>query len=124
MKKPSDEQGQAIIESIFMLSVSLGLLFFLICYTLVGISKRIVQWGCFRAARTLLPYKQDPRFCGDDPGKAEQEARTILNAIPFEKGEPLIQSQSTPREVTIEISQPIRLLGRTYELHEKFSLAR
>lgn len=124
MKPTNNEQGQAMIESIFMLSVSLGLLFFLICHTFIGISKRIVQWGCFRAARTLLPFGVDPRFRGDDLEKAEKEARAILKTIPFPKGEPLIRTQSTDREVTIEISQPILLLGKTYELHEKFSLAR
>jgi len=129
----NERAGQALVESIFTLFMSMALIFFLITYALVGISKRIVQWGCFRAARTLLPFENET-----SPSRiheARQEALSILRQIPFQKMEPNIQFQGIPRahrrwgsrddgEVTVEISQTIYLLGKAYELHEKFSMAR
>lgn len=115
--------GQALIEAIFTLLVSIGLTLFMIEYALIGISKRIVQWGCFRAARTLLPYgKETPVLTL----QAENEARTVLRLIPFKRGEPVIRSHSSSNgvEVSMEITQTIYLIGKGYELHEKFSLAR
>ncbi len=128
MKLPNkrSRSGQALIEAIFTLLISIGLALFMIEYALIGISKRIVQWGCFRGARTLLPYGEETPLLTQ---KAQNEARTVLRLIPFKRGEPLIQSYSSSNgtEVTVEITQTIFVTGVTgkgYELHEKFSLAR
>jgi hypothetical protein len=120
---PNRGSGQALIEAVFTLLISIGLALFMIEYALIGISKRIVQWGCFRGARTLLPYGEETPLLTE---KAHHEVQTALRLIPFKKGEPVIRSHSSSNgaEVTVEIAQTIYLIGKDYELHEKFSLAR
>lgn len=121
--RSASRSGQALIEAVFTLFISIGLTLFMIEYTLIGISKRIVQWGCFRAARTLLPYGEETPLL---TRQAEKEAQTVLRLIPFKKGIPVIRSHSSSMgaEVSVEIIQTITLIGKDYELHEKFSLAR
>ncbi|MEK7791043.1 MAG: hypothetical protein AAB309_05410 [Deltaproteobacteria bacterium] len=117
LRNNSSRSGQALIEAIFTLLISIGLALFMIEYALIGISKRIVQWGCFRAARTLLPYGEETPVLTQ---QAENEARTVLRLIPFKRGEPVIRSHSSSMgaEVSIEITQTITLIGKGYAVDQ------
>lgn len=114
-------EGQALIESLFILPLFLALLFFAIQISFVAISKRLVTWACFTLARELLPLSPP-----DTPPKsmAYNSAYRILSKIPFKKMPPLIHAHDFKTEVSVTISQTIYLWNIPYDLKNKITLYR
>lgn len=118
MNPLANNQGQGLVETVLLIPIFLGLLFFAIEYSFVHISKRITTWGCYHLARSLLPVEKR------NEKQAYQEAITILEKIPFRKKVPLFNVHSVEKEVTVEVIQTISLLGRSYDIKEKVTLYR
>ena len=114
-------QGQALIESLFILPLFLALLFFAIQISFVTISKRVVTWACFTLARELLPLSSP-----HTPPKPMTyvSAYRILSKIPFRKMPPLIEAYDFKTEVSVTISQTIFLWNTHYDLKNKITLYR
>lgn len=117
----SKNQGQALIESLFILPLFLALLFFAIQISFVTISKRLVTWACFTLARELLPLSSP-----HTPPKSMSYASAylILSKIPFRKMPPLIEAYDLKTEVSVTISQAIFLWNINYDLKNKITLYR
>ncbi len=125
LKSNLQNQGQALIESLFILPLFLTLLFFAIQISFVTISKRIVTWACFSLARELLPISpQHPSQTPPQAPLAYASTYRILSKIPFQKIPPIIQIQDLTAEVSVSISQPIFLWTHPYEITNKITLYR
>ncbi|MBI3017022.1 MAG: hypothetical protein HYY62_03375 [Deltaproteobacteria bacterium] len=118
--RPKNE-GQALIESLFILPLFLALLFFAIQISFVTISKRLVTWACFTLTRELLPLSPP-----HTPPKSMPYASAyrILSKIPFKKMPPFIEAHDFKTEVSVTISQTIYLWNIPHDLKNKITLYR
>jgi len=117
MKPPN---GFALVETIIGISILLTILFFSIQYSLLIISKQLVQWACYRTTRIMLPTSG---VNGNNKKvKALHKAHIILNKIPLAHESPQILIHEDKQTVSTRIRQNIQLLGINYALHETFSM--
>lgn len=114
----NNKKGQAMIETVVILPLFFIILFFVIEFSFLTIAQRLNQWACFQMARLLLPHK-DNHAAGI---KAQIETRRILQKIPFQKTSPLMSWDHSLKEITVQISQTIFLMGRSHEIKNKCTL--
>jgi len=115
MKPLSNKKGSVLLEGILSLPIILLVFFASIEISLVSISKRITQWACYEATRSIS-------IIGHSERQARRISGQILNLIPLSKQEPTIDIVIRELEATTHITQPIILLGKTYNLEETFTI--
>ena len=107
--------GQVLVEATLILPLVVICFYFLGQVLLISISKSLMQWAAFSAARNQICEE-----ASIDVSKNMADA--FLAKIPFRSQRPWIEIQDTPHTVHVQIRQSIQILGFQHVLRTKTAL--